>query len=1005
MDKHITIPLLLLMATVLSIGSLNINGKAKDRLLYVNKIMQSHDFMFVQEHWLHSDQIANMYDQLPNTCIHGISGMEDNQLLHGRPHGGCAIIWKRDLQCTVKPVSLSSKRVCGVTVTNDNNTFLLITAYMPNDIGAKNVDLYTDTLHDISQLIACNDASFVVIGGDLNVDLNRQSPCTTALLNFVQSESLFLCNTLPNVQNSYSFESKANGGRSFVDHFLVSESIKDSIHNYYIQDDGDNLSDHLLLAINIEIPQQLHTVSNEHSSIYAASRPCWAGASENETELYKIALDNLLCHMNIPWDVIQCKDYSCHNINHIDSLESLHNDIVHFCLQASEKHIPKRSSSVKVKPGWHDYVEPFRQASLFWHFLWKENGKPREGYVALIHKQTRARYHRAVKHIQQNEDMLRATRMAEAHVNNNSRDFWCEVKKVKSKSKTIPSQIDGINNTKEISNHFARKYKTIYNSVSYNDHDLSQLMDSIHHHISSECQSGTCGSDHNISAQQVSTGIKRLKPGKHDGLYGHFSDHLKHSPDRMHVILSLLFTSMLTHGHTPDGMLIATICPIPKDVKKSVNDSNNYRSIALSSIIGKVFDFILIQKNLHVFTSSDLQFAYKPKSSTGHCTFVVNETINYYLENNTSVHAILLDATKAFDRVAYIKLFEELQNKGLCPLICKLLALQYTSTKCRVKWLNEHSQIFTVSNGVKQGGVLSPILFTLYMDCLLQRLKDSHCGCHIGHVYCGAFGYADDLILLSPSVSGMDKLLKICEEFSEEYQIKFNASKSKHILFNTKKENISSSFHMQGDIIPTVDSDKHLGNTIGANAQEQMINARIVDMYRNTNFLISTFSAANIDIRYSLFKTYCMSVYGAQLWDFSGKYCLRFFVAWRKCVRRLLGVPSNTHNKLIHLICNDIPVEAQLHKRFIKFIISCSNHKNNNVSMSTAQVLRGSKSAVGRSWMHMNKQYNCFMQRNIGNDDLEENLMTAGIIRDFLFMKNHLHDEQLNYIISDLCTN
>ena len=68
------------------------------------------------------------------------------------------------------------------------------------------------------------------------------------------------------------------------------------------------------------------------------------------------------------------------------------------------------------------------------------------------------------------------------------------------------------------------------------------------------------------------------------------------------------------------------------------------------------------------------------------------------------------------------------------------------------------SESFTVMNGVKQGGVLSPVLFAVYTDGLLLRLQESRIGCHMGGHYAGAFAYADDIALISPSITGLRKL-------------------------------------------------------------------------------------------------------------------------------------------------------------------------------------------------------------------------------------------------------
>ena len=144
-----------------------------------------------------------------------------------------------------------------------------------------------------------------------------------------------------------------------------------------------------------------------------------------------------------------------------------------------------------------------------------------------------------------------------------------------------------------------------------------------------------------------------------------------------------------------------------------MNDSNNYRGIALSSILSKLLDKVIIQSHKVHLGSSDLQFGYKEKSSTAQCTFVVEEIVHYYRSNESNVYATFLDASKAFDRVRFDKLFELLIDKGVCAVVVRLLAFMYCNQECRVKWSHEVSHNFRVCNGVKQGGVLSPLLFNI----------------------------------------------------------------------------------------------------------------------------------------------------------------------------------------------------------------------------------------------------------------------------------------------------
>jgi hypothetical protein len=355
--------------------------------------------------------------------------------------------------------------------------------------------------------------------------------------------------------------------------------------------------------------------------------------------------------------------------------------------------------------------------------------------------------------------------MAQALAHSNTRDFWKEVSKVKGTSKGLPNNVDDKMGKRDIAQLFMQKYEKLYNSShTYSFDKMSKIIERLNIDIEYKCHANACYHSHTVIPGEIKKAVKRLKHGKHDGDNGHYSDHLINGTSRLYTYMSLLFTSMLVHGFSPEGFHISTVIPIPKNKRKSLNDSDNYRAIALGSIMGKVFDIALLESNTTIFETTDLQFGFKRNHSTTLCTSVVKETIRYYLNRGSNVYAMLLDASKAFDKVEYIKLFNLLIEKGLCPLVARFMAVLYTNQTIRVKWGDFLSHEFKVSNGVKQGGVMFPILFGIYYDELLCKLKDSGCGCKIGNVFAGAFAYADDASLLCPSKQGLNKMLDITNE-------------------------------------------------------------------------------------------------------------------------------------------------------------------------------------------------------------------------------------------------
>jgi len=100
----------------------------------------------------------------------------------------------------------------------------------------------------------------------------------------------------------------------------------------------------------------------------------------------------------------------------------------------------------------------------------------------------------------------------------------------------------------------------------------------------------------------------------------------------------------------------------------------------------------------------------RPNNSTTQCTFTLMETINYYNHNDTDVYVLLLDASQAFGKVNDAKLFQFLIRRKVNPMVIRCLLYMYTNQYLNIKWNWCMSKYFSTSNGVKQGGVMSPIL-------------------------------------------------------------------------------------------------------------------------------------------------------------------------------------------------------------------------------------------------------------------------------------------------------
>ena len=164
------------------------------------------------------------------------------------------------------------------------------------------------------------------------------------------------------------------------------------------------------------------------------------------------------------------------------------------------------------------------------------------------------------------------------------------------------------------------------------------------------------------------------------------------------------------------------------------------------------------------------------------------------------------------------------------------------------------------------------------MDQLFDVSK-SKLGYHIGQMFMGVFGYADDLILVAPTKRSLCGLLDHCLDFSTEYKVKFNPAKNNVIVFhnNTNQE---TSIIFDGQTIISKPQDLHIGNVIGQNElKSNILNAKN-DIISRVNVLISYFGTMNTDTKYKLFNKLCMNVYGSVLWDYSSHHVNCFYTAW-----------------------------------------------------------------------------------------------------------------------------
>ena len=134
----------------------------------------------------------------------------------------------------------------------------------------------------------------------------------------------------------------------------------------------------------------------------------------------------------------------------------------------------------------------------------------------------------------------------------------------------------------------------------------------------------------------------------------------------------------------------------------------------------------------------------------------------YYTQHHSPVYTCFLDASKAFDKINHFKLFRKLLDRKTPIVIVRIVLFWYSKQTVCVKWGRCISDYFSISNGVRQGGILSPKLFSVFVDDLYDKLVESKVGCPIDNLCMNRVMYADDISLMAPSPAALQELINIC---------------------------------------------------------------------------------------------------------------------------------------------------------------------------------------------------------------------------------------------------
>ena len=384
--------------------------------------------------------------------------------------------------------------------------------------------------------------------------------------------------------------------------------------------------------------------------------------------------------------------------------------------------------------------------------------------------------------------------------------FWKLLKKLKGDSKFSDTPIDmntwhshfkSLHNTPSMSN----------NDVKFQSHIREQLNNLLDNH------NGIDTLDDKISLEELTKTIKSLKTKKSGGPDMIKNEMIKLASPNIVKCLLRLFNAILSTRKIPDGWSLNYIVPIFKGGCPS--ETGNYRGIAITSCLGKLFSSVLSNRLVKYLDHNKLiaqeQIGFRKQKRTSDHIFVIKSLVEEAKSKRKPIYGCFVDLRKAFDTIWREGLYYKmLQNFHISSKYVNIIQSMYSNVKGQVKSDGKLSDIFNIAIGLRQGCNLSPQLFNMYINDLPGLLRLGKCDpVKLNDSNINMLAYADDMLILSNSEKGLQKALNILQIYCNKWQLIVNEKKTKIIVFN--KTVVNSKFIYDGTQLEIVKQHTYLG--------------------------------------------------------------------------------------------------------------------------------------------------------------------------------------------------
>ncbi|KAL4221122.1 hypothetical protein ACF0H5_019381 [Mactra antiquata] len=291
-----------------------------------------------------------------------------------------------------------------------------------------------------------------------------------------------------------------------------------------------------------------------------------------------------------------------------------------------------------------------------------------------------------------------------------------------------------------------------------------------------------------ITISEITKVVKTLKRYKSCGIDLLINEYFIESMDILSAHLCDIFNAILNSGYFPDTWTEGVIVPLHKRGDK--HNVKMYRGISLVSCLSKLFTTVLNNRIVDFCESnntiSDAQFGFRKNRSTVDASYILINLIQQYLNENKRLYCVFVDLKMAYDCIDRNALWLKLYKSGIDGKILRIVKDMYEKIKSCVRCCNTYSEFFEYAVGLRQGEVLSPMLFSLFIEDLELFLSDHNSGISLDELVIILLLFADDMVIIGKSPEEINKSLQFLYDYCNTWSLEVNIQKTKGMVFRKR---------------------------------------------------------------------------------------------------------------------------------------------------------------------------------------------------------------------------